>query len=59
MLFKKDMAKRIQQILEEQKVDENKRGIVDIHFGFDNQALLDLVEQRAEKLKEKNYDQVK
>ena len=35
-----------------------KRDIVDIHFGFDNQKLLDKLKSRADKLKEKKYDDV-
>ena len=56
MTFKKEMKQKIQDLLREKGVQ--KRDIVDIHFGFDNQKLLDHLKNRAEKLKEKKYDDV-
>ena len=41
MLLKKEMAKKLQILLEQEGVA--KRDIVDIHFGFDNQAMLELL----------------
>ncbi len=41
MFFKKEMAKKLQSLLEYEGVA--KRDIVDIHFGFDNQVMLDFL----------------
>ncbi len=41
MLFKKEMTKKLQSLLEQEGVA--KRDIVDIHFGFDNQVMLDFL----------------